>query len=139
MADIVDIAVSTGTFSTFIALLDTAGMLAMLKEPGPFTVFAPKDSAFTRFPAGTVENLLQNLPQLRRVLACHIATGRIVSTGIKGKHTNALTMMEGEHLAIVLSPSGHLQVNNALVTRTDILADNGVIHVIDNVILPSTS
>lgn len=138
MADIIETALKAGTFTTLLALLQATGLLEQLHGAGPFTLFAPRDSAFARLPAGILENLQSNLPQLRRVLAHHIAAGRVTTGGIKGRHRHAITSLAREQLFIDLSPSGHLQVNNAMVTRTDILADNGVIHIVDSVMLPGS-
>jgi uncharacterized surface protein with fasciclin (FAS1) repeats len=135
-ADIVDTAVKAGQFNTLAAALKAAGLVETLKGTGPFTVFAPTDDAFKKLPAGTVENLLkpENKAQLVKVLTYHVVPGKVASASLAGKKTDAKTV-QGSTVAIDATGSGVL-VNNAKVVSADVAADNGVIHVIDTVIMP---
>ena len=135
-ADIVDTAVGAGQFKTLAAALTAAGLIDTLKGPGPFTVFAPTDEAFKKLPAGTVENLLkpENKARLVKVLTYHVVPGKVISGSLACKMTQAKTV-EGGMLAIDASSSG-VMVNDARVVSADVGADNGVIHVIDTVVLP---
>jgi uncharacterized surface protein with fasciclin (FAS1) repeats len=135
-ADIVDTAVKAGQFNTLAAALTAAGLVDTLKGPGPFTVFAPTDDAFKKLPSGTVENLLkpENKAQLVKVLTYHVVPGKVMSASLVGKKSEAKTV-EGGTLAIDASSSG-VMVDNAKVVSADIAADNGVIHVIDTVVMP---
>ena len=135
-ADIVDTATSNGCFTTLVAAVKAAGLVNTLKGPGPFTVFAPTDAAFKKLPAGTVENLLkpENKAQLTKVLTYHVVPGKVMARDISGKKTNAKTV-EGSTVAIDAS-SASVKVDNATVSMADVNASNGVIHVIDSVIMP---
>lgn len=135
-ADIVDTAVGAGQFSTLVAAVKAADLVATLKSPGPFTVFAPTDAAFKKLPPGTVENLLkpENKAQLVKVLTYHVVPGRVMSGDLAAKVTNAKTV-QGQTVRIDATRGG-VMVNNARVLSADIAASNGVIHVIDTVILP---
>jgi uncharacterized surface protein with fasciclin (FAS1) repeats len=132
MADIVDIAVGAGSFSTLVAAVQAASLVDALKSPGPFTVFAPTDAAFAKLPDGTITTLLQNIPQLSRILTYHVVSGKYTRADLIG--LTQLTSLEGS--AIAINYQGEtFEVNNATVVSADIEADNGVIHIIDNVIL----
>lgn len=133
--DIVDTAVAAGSFNTLASALKAAGLVDTLKGPGPFTVFAPTDEAFAKLPAGTVENLLkpENLEQLKKVLTYHVVPGKVMAADVV-KITEANTV-QGENLPITVH-DGKVMIANAQVTKTDIACSNGVIHVIDNVLLP---
>ena len=133
-ADIVDTAVA-GHFNTLVAAVKAAGLVDALKGPGPFTVFAPTDEAFAKLPAGTLENLLkpENKEQLKKILTYHVAPGKVMAEDVV-KLSSAKTL-EGGSLTIEAGHGG-VMVNNARVTKTDIVASNGVIHVIDTVLLP---
>jgi len=133
-ADLVDTAVA-GQFNTLVAAVKAAGLVDALKGPGPFTVFAPTDSPFAKLPPGTLENLLkpENKEQLRKILTYHLVAGEVMAKDVV-KLQSAKTL-EGESLKIHAGDGGVL-VNNAHVTKTDIAASNGVIHVIDTVLLP---
>ncbi len=133
-ADIVDTAVAAN-FKTLVAAVKAAGLVDTLKGPGPFTVFAPTDEAFAKLPAGTLENLLkpENKAKLQAILTYHVVLGKVMAADIV-KLTSAKTV-EGGNIAIKTS-NGGVQVNQAHVVKTDVLASNGVIHVIDAVILP---
>jgi uncharacterized surface protein with fasciclin (FAS1) repeats len=133
--DIVDTAVATGQFKTLAAALGGAGLVSTLKGAGPFTVFAPTDAAFAKLPAGTVENLLkpENKDKLTAILTYHVVPGRVMAADV-GKVQEAKTV-NGKML-MVSTKGGGVMINDAKVTSTDITASNGVIHVIDSVILP---
>ena len=133
--DIVDVAVGAGSFNTLAAALEAAGLVDTLKSDGPFTVFAPTDEAFAKLPAGTVENLLkpENKDQLIAVLTYHVVSGKVKAEQVVT--LTEATTVNGEAVDISVS-NGAVKVDNANVVATDILASNGVIHVIDTVILP---
>jgi uncharacterized surface protein with fasciclin (FAS1) repeats len=132
MADIVDIAVSTECFKTLVAAVQAAGLVETLKSPGPFTVFAPNDDAFAKLPAGTIQTLLQNIPQLTRILKYHVVSGKLSQKDLAELGT--VNSVEGSPIKI--GSADGFEVKNATVLAADIEADNGVIHVIDTVILP---
>ncbi|MCC2653509.1 MAG: Nex18 symbiotically induced protein [Microvirga sp.] len=137
-ADIVETAVSNGSFKTLTAALQAAGLVETLKGNGPYTVFAPTDEAFKKLPAGTVENLLkpENKAQLQKVLTYHVVAGNVMSGDLKGKTTDAKTVQGS---AVRVDASGNtVKVDNATVTQADVKASNGVIHVIDSVIMPKS-
>ena len=131
MADIVDIAVSAEGFETLVAAVKAAGLVETLKSPGPFTVFAPTDEAFAALPPGTVQTLVQNPPQLARILTFHVVSGKLMQSDL-AQHTS-VTSVEGSPIPIDMT--NNFEVKNATVVAPDIEADNGVIHVIDRVIL----
>jgi len=133
--DIVDIAVEAGTFNTLVAAVTAADLVDVLKSEGPFTVFAPTDEAFAALPEGTVENLLkpENKDQLVAVLTDHVVPGRVMAADVVTL-TEAATV-QGSTVDISVE-DGAVKVDNATVVATDIKAPNGVIHVIDAVILP---
>jgi uncharacterized surface protein with fasciclin (FAS1) repeats len=135
--DIVDTAVAAGQFSTLAAALDAAGLVETLKGNGPFTVFAPTDEAFARLPEGTVENLLrpENRDQLIAVLTYHVVPGKVKAADVVTLDT--AETVNGAAITITVADNG-VQVDDANVVATDIAASNGVIHVIDSVILPSS-
>jgi len=130
--DIVDTAVAAGNFTTLAAALKSAGLVETLKGPGPFTVFAPTDQAFAKLPAGTLEALLKDKAKLTAILTYHVVPGRVMAADVV-KLTEAKTI-EGQSLKI--STKDGVKVDAANVTATDIVASNGVIHVIDTVISP---
>jgi uncharacterized surface protein with fasciclin (FAS1) repeats len=136
--DIVDTAVSAGQFNTLASALDAAGLVETLKGDGPFTVFAPTDEAFAKLPAGTVENLLkpENKDQLVAILTYHVVPGKVEAEEVV-KLKEAKTV-NGKMLDIEMKGDTAM-VNDAKVTKTDITASNGVIHVVDTVILPPKS
>ncbi len=133
-ADVVDTAVA-GRFNTLVAAVKAAGLVDVLKKPGPFTIFAPTDEAFAKLPPGTLESLLkpENKEQLQKILTYHVLAGQVMAKDVV-KLDSAKTV-EGGSLTIHAT-SGGVMVNNAHVTKTDIAASNGVIHVIDTVLLP---
>jgi uncharacterized surface protein with fasciclin (FAS1) repeats len=133
--DIVDTAVAAGDFKTLAAALQAAGLVDTLKGAGPFTVFAPTDAAFAKLPAGTVQDLLQpeNKQKLIAILTYHVVTGDVTSKQV-AKLTEAKTV-EGQDVKIT-AKNGKVMINNADVVKADIQCSNGVIHVIDQVLLP---
>lgn len=131
MANIVEIAVSTEGFSTLVAAVQAAGLVEALQSPGPFTVFAPTDAAFAKLPPGTIQTLVQNPPQLGRILKYHVVSGKLTQSDLAQLGT--VTSLEGAPIPIDCSDT--FEVKNATVVAADIEADNGMIHVIDNVIL----
>ena len=135
-ADIVDVAVSAGQFETLAAALEAAGLVGTLKGDGPFTVFAPTDEAFAKLPKGTVEDLLkpENREKLTAILTYHVVPGKVYSSDVV-KLDSAETV-NGARVGIKVA-NGTVNVDNATVIKTDIAASNGVIHVIDKVILPN--
>lgn len=135
-ADIVDTASQSDQFKTLVAALKAGDLVETLKGRGPFTVFAPTDEAFAKLPAGTLDNLLQpkNKSKLVQILTYHVVPGRVMSSDLAGKVVKPETV-EGKKLKIDAT-KGDVRVNNAKVTKADIPADNGVIHVVDHVLLP---
>ena len=133
--DIVDTAVAAGSFTTLAKALTAADLVATLKGPGPFTVFAPTDEAFAKLPAGTVENLLkpENQAMLRRVLTYHVVPGKVMAADVV--KVSSAKAVSGDTLAIN-AKGGTVMVDKARVVKTDIAASNGVIHVVDTVMLP---
>ncbi len=134
MPTLVEVASSAGTFTTLIQAVQAAGLEETLSGPGPFTVFAPTDDAFAKLPAGTLEGLLADNAQLTKVLTYHVVAGKVMAADVQTL-TSAPTVA-GSDLAIDTS-GGNVKVNDATVTQADIEADNGVIHVIDSVLIPS--
>lgn len=134
--DIVDTAVEAGKFNTLVAAVQAADLVDTLKSDGPFTVFAPTDAAFAKLPDGTVENLLkpENKDQLVTVLTYHVVSGKIMSSDIAGKKAEVPTV-QGSDLSV--DATSGVMVDNAMVVAADIEASNGVIHVIDTVVLPN--
>jgi uncharacterized surface protein with fasciclin (FAS1) repeats len=134
--DIVDTAASADQFSTLVAAVKAAGLVETLKGDGPFTVFAPTNEAFAALPAGTVENLLkpENKAQLVAVLTYHVIPGKVMSSDIAGK-TARVETVQGSELSI--DATSGVMVDHATVTTADIITSNGVIHVIDQVVLPN--
>jgi len=132
-ADVVDTAVAAGNFTTLATALNAAGLVDTLKGPGPFTVFAPTDEAFANLPAGTLESLLGNPDQLRAVLTYHVVAGQVMAADVMALHS--ATTVQGEDVAISASDSA-VRINQATVTAADIMASNGIIHVVDAVLLP---
>ncbi len=131
MPDIVDIAVSAGSFETLVTAVKAAGLVETLKSPGPFTVFAPTDEAFANLPPGTIQTLVQNIPQLTRILTFHVVSGKYTKDELV--KLGVVTSIEGSPIPIPTAPN--FEVKNATVVAADIEADNGIIHVIDRVIL----
>jgi uncharacterized surface protein with fasciclin (FAS1) repeats len=131
--DIVDTAVAAGSFKTLATALDAAGLVETLKGTGPFTVFAPTDAAFAKLPAGTVEGLLKDKAKLSSILTYHVVPGKVMAADVV-KLDGAKTV-NGQSVMIKVV-DGKVQVDNATVTQADIETSNGVIHVIDTVLMP---
>ena len=133
--DIVETAVSAGNFKTLVAAVKAAGLASTLKAKGPFTVFAPTDAAFAKLPAGTVESLLkpENKRKLQAILTYHVLEGKVMSGSLIGKKLRVATV-QGSKVSI--NATSGVKVDNATVIKADIEVSNGVIHVIDTVILP---
>ncbi len=136
-ADIVDTAVSAGSFNTLVAAVKAAGLVDTLKSKGPFTVFAPTDAAFAKLPAGTVEMLLkpENKSKLVAILTYHVVPGAVMSGDIAGKKMMVGTVQGSK---IDVNATNGVMVDNATVVTADVKASNGVIHAIDTVIMPKS-
>lgn len=135
--DIVDTAIKAGNFTTLAKALEAAGLVETLKGAGPFTVFAPSDEAFAKLPAGTLDELLkpENKDKLKALLTYHVVPGKVTSSDVAKMDGKAATTVQGGQLQV--STAGGVKVGNATVTQPDIAASNGVIHVIDTVLMPS--
>jgi uncharacterized surface protein with fasciclin (FAS1) repeats len=133
MADIVDTAVNAGSFSTLVAAVKAAGLVDTLKGAGPFTVFAPTDDAFAKLPAGTVDALLKDIPQLKKILTYHVVSGKVLAADVV-KLKSAKTV---EGTEVKIDASNGVKLNDSTVTTADVAADNGVIHIIDTVLIPA--
>jgi transforming growth factor-beta-induced protein len=131
---IVDVISGDGRFSTLAAAIETAGLGATLAGEGPFTLFAPPDSVFAKLPPGAAESLLQDVPALKNILLYHVVPGRIMAADL-GKIPTAATLL-GDPLPIEVGPGGAVTVGGAPIVRPDVPASNGVIHVIDKLLLP---
>ncbi len=130
--DIVDTAVEAGSFTTLVAAVEAAGLVETLKGEGPFTVFAPTDDAFAALPEGTVEGLLEDIDALTAILTYHVVPGKVMSTDLEDGMMAAT--VNGAEITVSLGDS--VMINDATVVSADIETSNGVIHVIDSVILP---
>jgi uncharacterized surface protein with fasciclin (FAS1) repeats len=131
-ADIVDTAKSAGTFNTLVTAVQAAGLTETLKGPGPFTVFAPTDAAFAKVPKAKLDALLKDKAALAKVLTYHVVPGKVMAADVK---PGAVKTVEGANLTVT-AKGGKVMVDKAHVVKTDIAADNGVIHVIDTVVMP---
>jgi uncharacterized surface protein with fasciclin (FAS1) repeats len=136
--DIVETAKAVGEFKTLVAALDAAGLVGTLQGDGPFTVFAPTDDAFAKLPDGTVENLLkpENKDQLVSILTYHVIPGKVMAADVSGKQLEVETV-EGSKLSV--DGTDGVTVDGATVTMPDVAASNGVIHVIDEVVMPGST
>jgi uncharacterized surface protein with fasciclin (FAS1) repeats len=132
-ADIVDTAVAAGSFNTLVTAVKAAGLVGTLKGKGPYTVFAPNDAAFAKLPPGTVESLLKNKAKLATILKYHVVAGRVKSADVAGK---TLKVATAAGLPVNVDGTFGVRVNDAHVIQPDIEASNGVIHVIDTVLIP---
>ena len=132
MADIVDTAINAGSFETLVAAVKAADLVDTLKGKGPFTLFAPNDDAFAKLPEGTVDKLLNDVPKLKKILTYHVVSGKVMAADVS-KMKSAKTV-EGSEVKIDASKG--VKVNDANVSKADVQADNGVIHVIDTVLMP---
>jgi uncharacterized surface protein with fasciclin (FAS1) repeats len=131
--DIIETAKSAGKFNTLVTAIEAAGLTDTLKGAGPFTVFAPTDEAFAKLPAGTVDALLKDKAKLTKILTYHVVAGQVMAKDVKpGK----VTTVEGSKLSVTKGNYG-VKVDNAQVVATDVAASNGVIHVIDTVVMPN--
>jgi uncharacterized surface protein with fasciclin (FAS1) repeats len=135
-ADIVDTAVAAGSFNTLVTAVKAAGLVKTLKGKGPYTVFAPNDAAFAKLPPGTVESLLKNKAKLATILKYHVVPGRVKAADVAGK---SLTVKTAAGLPVNVDGTFGVRVNDAHVIQPDIQASNGIIHVIDTVLLPPAS
>ncbi len=133
MKNIVEIAAGSDQFKTLVEAVTAAGLADTLKGPDPFTVFAPTDDAFAKLPAGTVESLLKDLPKLKSILTYHVVPGKVLAKDVAGLKT-ARTAQGGD---LRVDASHGVKINNAKVTQADIEASNGVIHMIDTVLIPA--
>lgn len=134
--DVVDVAASAGTLKTPVAAVQAAGLVDTLKGDGPFTVFAPTDEGFAKLPPGTVESLLkpENRDKLVKILTYHVVPGRVTASEVV--HLESAKTGEGKNLAIS-AHAGAVRINKANVVKTDVMARNGVIHVVDTVLIPN--
>jgi uncharacterized surface protein with fasciclin (FAS1) repeats len=130
--DIVDTAVGAGSFNTLVKAVQAAGLVDTLKGEGPFTVFAPTDEAFAKLPAGTLDSLLQDKAALTKVLTYHVVPGKVMAADVKPGEAKTV---QGQSVKLSTA-DGKVMVNGATVVAADVVASNGVIHVIDSVILP---
>jgi uncharacterized surface protein with fasciclin (FAS1) repeats len=133
--DIVAVAASAGTFQTLVAAVKAAGLVETLQGPGPFTVFAPTDAAFAKLPAGAVEALLKDPAALKAVLTYHVLPGRVMAADVVRSQGGTPATVQGQSLTIRVM-DGKVMVDGATVVTADVDASNGVIHVIDTVVLP---
>jgi uncharacterized surface protein with fasciclin (FAS1) repeats len=129
--DIVDTAVADGNFKTLATALQAAGLVDTLKGPGPFTVFAPTDAAFAKVPKADLDALLKDKAKLTAVLTYHVVPGKVMAADVKA---GKVKTVQGSELTV--ATSGGVTVDNAKVVKADVVADNGVIHVIDTVVIP---
>ncbi|WP_341526379.1 fasciclin domain-containing protein [Nostoc sp. UHCC 0302] len=134
MADLLETAINAGNFNTLVKAVDALQLRETLQSPGPFTIFAPTDEAFAKLPEGTLDSLLQDIPKLKKIVTYHVAFGDVRSDDLV--QINEADTVEGSVVAIE-SSNGKFKVNDANVLKTDILTDNGVIHVIDAVLMPA--
>lgn len=133
MKNIVETAVASDQFKTLVAAVKAAGLVDTLNGDGPFTVFAPTDDAFAKLPKGTVEGLLKDLPKLKSVLTYHVVAGKVMAKDVAG--VKSAKTVQGDELRV--DANHGVKINNASVTKADIEASNGVIHVIDTVLIPA--
>jgi len=131
-ADIVDTAVAAGQFKTLVKAVQAAGLVDTLKSPGPFTVFAPTDAAFAKLPPGALDSLIANPEKLKAVLTYHVVAGKVMAKDVK---PGMVKTIEGAD-ATLSTMGGKVMIDKATVVKADVVADNGVIHVIDTVIMP---
>jgi uncharacterized surface protein with fasciclin (FAS1) repeats len=135
MKRIIETAIANGSFKTLVTAIKAAGLAERLSEPGPFTVFAPNDEAFAKLPKGAVEELLKDIPKLRRLLAYHVVAGKALTTDVM-KLSSAKTV-HGQNVTITSNKG--IKVNDARVVKINIACDNGVIHAIDTVLTLPTA
>ena len=133
MADIVDTAIQAGCFSTLVAAVKAAGLVETLKGSGPFTVFAPNDDAFAKLPEGTVDALLKDIPKLKKILTYHVVSGKVMAADV----TTLKSAKTVEGSDVKIDATNGVKINDSTVTTADVAADNGVIHIIDTVLMPA--
>lgn len=133
MADIIETAKNAGSFNTLIQALEAADLIELLKSPGSYTVFAPVDEAFAKLPEGTLADLLKDIPKLKKILTYHVVFGDV-------RTDNLVELEEAETVEgsiVAIDTSDGYKVNEAVVLTPDVIADNGVIHIIDSVLMPA--
>jgi uncharacterized surface protein with fasciclin (FAS1) repeats len=133
MADIIETAIKAGSFKTLLKAVEATELVDILKSPGPFTLLAPIDEAFARLPEGVLDNLLQDIPKLKKILSYHVLFGDV-------RTDNLLELTEAETVegsVVVIDTSHGYKINQAIVVTPDIITDNGVIHVIDSILMPA--
>jgi uncharacterized surface protein with fasciclin (FAS1) repeats len=135
MENIVETAIHAGSFKTLVTAVQAAGLVETLSGPGPFTVFAPTDAAFAKLPKGTVEGLLKDKAKLTGILTYHVVPRKVMAVDVVKLHS--AKTLQGQNLTV--SSNGDVRIDTAKVIKTDILCTNGVIHVIDSVVLPKES
>jgi uncharacterized surface protein with fasciclin (FAS1) repeats len=133
MADIVETAANSGSFKTLLTVIEAAGLLELLQSPGPYTVLAPTDEAFAKIPANTIASWLEDIPKLKKILTYHVLFGEVLTDNFV--ELNSAETVEGSVVGI--DTFDGIKINDAKVLTPDILADNGVIHVIDTVLVPA--
>ncbi|MEG4346878.1 fasciclin domain-containing protein [Microcoleus sp. A003_D6] len=133
MADIVETATNAGSFKTLVTVIEAAGLLDLLQSPGPYTVLAPTDEAFAKFPTNTIASWLEDIPKIQKILTYHILFGEVLTENLL--ELSSAETVEGSVVGI--DTSDGIKINDAKVLISDILADNGVIHVIDAVLIPA--
>lgn len=133
MANIIETAVNAGSFTTLVAAIKAAGLVETLNGEGPFTVFAPNDAAFAKLPAGTVDSLLKDIPKLKKILCYHVVSGNVMAADV----VNLTSTKTVEGSDVKINASKGVMINDSTVTTADVVADNGVIHVIDTVLMPT--
>jgi uncharacterized surface protein with fasciclin (FAS1) repeats len=136
--NLVEVAVEAGSFTTLVRAVEAAGLVEVLQGEGPFTVFAPTDEAFAALPAGVLEGLLEDREKLAAVLTYHVVAGRLTAADVVRGGSSRPESVQGQRLTVTVT-DGKVQVDGANVVATDVMASNGVIHVIDRVILPAES
>jgi uncharacterized surface protein with fasciclin (FAS1) repeats len=135
MADIVDTAVAAGAFSTLVKAVKAAGLVETLKGPGPFTVFAPTDEAFAKLPAGTLDSVLKDKAKLTAILTYHVVPGKVLAKDVLGLNGKSVKTVQGGMLKV--DTTSGVKIGGATVTKADVETSNGVIHIIDTVLLPA--
>ncbi|MBD1938118.1 fasciclin domain-containing protein [Microcoleus sp. FACHB-68] len=134
MANLVETASEAGSFKTLMTVVEAAGLLELLESPGPFTVFAPTDEAFAKIPTETLASLMEDIPKLKQILSYHVLSGDVRTDNLD--ELQSAETVEGGLVGIDKSEGGY-KINDAKVLQADILTDNGVIHIIDTVLIPA--
>lgn len=137
MTDIIDTAIQAGSLNTLVTAIETASLVNILKGTGPFTLLAPTDDAFEKLPKGVMDELLKDIPKLKKILAYHVLTGKVMAAAITKMKT--VKTVEGSKIKInVPIDVSNIKVNESTVTIFDVAADNGVIHIIDTILTPAS-